>query len=162
MREYTVKGMAMHRGTKVPFVVLTRPDDSTSLPVPIGPLEASSILIELEGATPPRPSAHDLLAHFFIRHHFRVTKIVISHVDEEFSSAVIHYRKGPKSYTIEALPADAIALALRLGTAIYLTDEAAAHARDKAMAEAILESGSPSYIYVEPESRSASHYAKRA
>ncbi len=150
MREYTVKGMALHRGTKVPFVVLQQTDGSVSLPVPVGPMEASSILIELEGATPPMPSAHDLMAHFFLRHRFKVTKIVISHVDEEFSSALIHYRKGPNQYSIEALPADAIAVALRLGVSIYLTEEAATHVHNRAIVESLITEQNQSYLYVEP------------
>ncbi len=152
MKEFTVKGMALHRSTKVPFVVLKQRDEEISLPVPVGALEASSILIELEGATPPRPSAHDLIAHFFVRHRFKVTQIVISHVDEEFSAALIHYRKGPKSFSMEALPADAIAVALRLSAPIYLTDEAVASARGKAYVEEVLESTAPSYLYVQPGS----------
>jgi len=101
------------------------------------------------------PSAHDLLVHFFLRHRFKVTKIIISHVDEEFSSALIHYRKGPRQYRIEALPADAIAIALRLGLLIYLTEEAAADMHNRAVVDSLFSGQNQSYLYVEP-------YEKRA
>ncbi len=152
MKEYTVKGMALHQNTKLAFVVLEQTEGRYSLPLPVGSLEASSILIELEGASPPRPSAHDLLAHFFLRHHFKVTRVVISHIDEEFSSAVVHYKRGPRKYSMEAVPADAIAIALRLSVPIYLTDDAAARAQNKAYVEAVFEPDNPAYLYVEPKS----------
>ncbi|MFP4489914.1 MAG: bifunctional nuclease family protein [Spirochaetaceae bacterium] len=151
MKEYTVKGMALHRETKVPFVVLEQLEEHFSLPLPVGTLEASSILMELEGAVTPQPSTHDLLAHFFLRHRFKVTKVIISHVDEEFSAAVIHYRKGPLHYSIESLPSDAIALALRLGVSIFLTENAAADARKNLHSKSMKDSESLSYLYVEPE-----------
>ena len=150
MKEYKVKGMALHRGTNLPLVVLQEREGSKTLPIPVGSLEASSILIELEGATPPRPSAHDLMAHLFLRHRFKLTQVVISHLGEECSSALIYYRKGPKGYSIESRPADAIALAMRLSGPIFLTEEATLHVRSKLYADEVLEPNSPSYIYVEP------------
>lgn len=148
MKEYTVIGMALHRATKVPFVVLKELHGPRSFPIPVGPLEASSILIELEGESLPRPSAHDLLAHFFLRHHFKMQQSVISHIDDELSFAHINYTKGSESFSIEALPADAIAIALRLGAPICLTDEAAADALDKSFSDVEMDSKSYSYLFI--------------
>lgn len=108
-----IKGIALDRETELPIIVLQSSDNKHVLPMPIGPFEASAIIIEIEGVHPPRPLTHDLLSEFFRRHKFKICRLVIYDIFEENIMARIYYKKGLRTYTMEVRPSDGIAMAIR-------------------------------------------------
>ena len=62
--EMKVTGIYVDPRTNMPIVILKNPDEKKFLPIWIGPLEATSILLGLENVTPARPLTHDLFVKF--------------------------------------------------------------------------------------------------
>jgi uncharacterized protein len=123
-----VDGVAAGFGDEAPLVVLHDARKSSSLRIPVGPAEASAIILELEGISPYRPLTHDLLASFFQYHGFRLESAEIydsqpNDFGGERFLARICYRRGIKRWKRDVRPSDAIALALRLKAPILAPRE---------------------------------------
>ena len=124
----SVRGVAAGFGDEPPLVVLQNDQKTSSLRIPVGPYEASSIILEMEGVAPFRPLAHDLLASFFRDHGFILRNAEIYEAipdgdgGERFL-ARIRYSKGLRRWEKEVRPSDAIALALRLRAPILAPKE---------------------------------------
>jgi uncharacterized protein len=114
-----IKGIALDKETELPIVLLQEKAGNDILPLPIGPFEASAIIIEIEGVHPPRPLTHDLLSEFFRKHKFRICSLEIYDIIEDTIMARIHYKKGFKKHKMEVRPSDGIALAIREEAPIY-------------------------------------------
>ena len=98
-------------------------DDQRLLPIYIGSPEASSIHYALEGHEPPRPLTHDLLADVIVRLGGRLKHVLISAVRDHTYYAELHVDAAGTPMVIDARPSDAIALAVRLGVAIFADDD---------------------------------------
>jgi bifunctional DNase/RNase len=109
-----VRGVSMENDE--PIVVLEDRARDRRLAIPVGPFEASAIILELEGISPPRPLTHDLLAYFFEEGGFSLDEVEI--FGAPGSRARMLYHKGLRRFEKEVRPADALALALRLDAAI--------------------------------------------
>lgn len=116
--ELRVRGVALDGPDGAPLVLLEDRQSGRRLGLPIGPFEASAILMELEGIAPPRPLAHDLLADFFREGGFALDGVILSGDVAEGAHARLVYRKGLARREKAVRPSDAIALALRLGAPI--------------------------------------------
>jgi len=99
-----------------PVVALEDPETGRRLDIPIGPFEASAVILELEGIVPPRPLTHDLLAQVFEEAGFRLEGAELFGRGGE--RARLTYRRGEARAEKEVRPSDALALALRLGAPI--------------------------------------------
>lgn len=115
-----IKGLMLDPSSNVPIVILRDLRSQMFLPIWIGVFEANAIALRLEGVEPPRPMTHDLLRAILEQLGGRVEKIVISDLKESTFFAVIHLRNQESSLTIDARPSDAIALALRTGSPIFV------------------------------------------
>ncbi len=147
-----VRGVAAGFGDEAPLVVLQDEPRSSSLRIPVGPYEASSIILELEGIAPYRPLAHDLLASFFRDHGFllesaRIYDAVPDDDGGERFLSRIRYRRGLRRWEKEVRPSDAIALALRLGAPILAPREFLDR-REARRLSAKLETRLPLYLQV--------------
>lgn len=121
--ELTIKGIALEKDQQMPVLILRELKGEKTFPIWIGPSEASSIIIEMEGVFPPRPLTHDLLAQFFLKHNFQLRSLEFYSVFEGKHLSRIRYSKGFRSHTMEVRPSDGVALAIRLGAPIYTTQE---------------------------------------
>jgi bifunctional DNase/RNase len=92
------------------------------LPIIIGAFEAQAIALELEGIVPPRPMTHDLLKNVIETLGTGVTEVLISELRNGTFFARI-YLDTPVTTEIDARPSDAIALSVRFGAPIYVTEE---------------------------------------
>jgi hypothetical protein len=111
--ELRVRGISMENDE--PIVILEDRVTDRRLLIPVGPFEASAIILELEGISPPRPLTHDLLAEFFEEGGFILDAVLLFGEAGEGARARLSYKKGPRKYEKEVRPSDALALALRLG-----------------------------------------------
>jgi len=119
MVELKVKGIALDQKSGMPLILLSETEGQRLLPIWIGPFEASSIILQMEGVRPPRALTHDILALMFRRHGFRVRHLEIYGTTENSYLAKLIYRRRLRTYTIEVRPSDGIALALRTGGVIF-------------------------------------------
>jgi len=108
-------------------VILLKPIDAARgrdrvLPVWIGPQEAMSILVAIEGTGSPRPLAHDLMTAMLGELSASVDRVEITHLDEGTFHArvVLDTPVGPR--TFDSRPSDAIALAARADAPILVAD----------------------------------------
>ena len=118
--EMRVFGLAIDPFNNTPIIILKDADDKNVLPIWIGPLEASAIATELEKIQLARPMTHDLLKEIFKNLGITVSKIEITDLEDNVYYAVIHLASGNNCYLIDARPSDAIAVALRANSPIFV------------------------------------------
>jgi len=92
------------------------------LPIIIGTFEAQSIALELEGIKPPRPLTHDLLKSVIDTLGGIVKEVFINDlIDNTFHGKIIIEISGITD-EVDSRPSDAIALAVRTKTPIYVAE----------------------------------------
>ncbi|MBN1672940.1 MAG: bifunctional nuclease family protein [Kiritimatiellae bacterium] len=103
------------------FVVLLRGDaDNRTLPIFIGPQEAQSIAIQLNGVEIPRPLTHDLFKNVLDMLECRLVRVEVCDLREKtFYGRLILEYEG-RNLEVDSRPSDAIALALRYSAPIYV------------------------------------------
>lgn len=98
------------------------PGEGRILPVWIGALEATSILIAVEGAETPRPLAHDLMKTMLGEVGATVQQVEVTRIDDGTYYAEITLDTAAGSRLIDARPSDAVALASRMAAPIWVAD----------------------------------------
>ncbi len=121
--EMRIQGLMLDPITQGPLIVLRDPRTDAKLPIWVGAFEANAIATEMERIRMPRPSTHDLLRDLVRTLGARLTKVVITDLQDNvfYANLYLETPDGPKE--IDARPSDAIALALRCDAPIYATDE---------------------------------------
>ena len=116
----TVGGLTLDPVTKTPIVVLKDESDNLNLPIWIGLLEATSMAIELEGVKMARPMTHDLLRNLLGEFGAQVESIEVTELRENTFFAVIYVTINGQTVAMDSRPSDAISLALRTKSPIYV------------------------------------------
>jgi bifunctional DNase/RNase len=111
-----------------PSVVVLRPLDDPAtntrvLPIWIGPTEAASIGIALEGQPRPRPMTHDFLANIVNALHVDVDRVVIDRVEGSTFFATVTLNHSGESIAVDARPSDSIALAVRTQSPLFVDED---------------------------------------
>ncbi|MBI9103920.1 MAG: bifunctional nuclease family protein [Spirochaetales bacterium] len=151
MIEYLVRGIALEKESQMPLVLLKEKDGDNILPVWIGPFEASSIIVELEGVQPPRLLTHDLLALLFSKHGFKLLRLEIYGYSDEKYLARICYKRGLRKHTVDVRPSDGISLALRLKAPVYCDHVLSSSRAGNGILGENLEMLSSEILFLEPE-----------
>ena len=118
--QMNVGGLTLDPVTKTPIVILKDADNKLNLPIWIGLLEATAMATELEGIQMARPMTHDLLKNTLLEIGGSVEYIEITELKENTYYALITLNIAGKELTIDSRPSDAIALALRTKSPIYV------------------------------------------
>ena len=118
--QMTVGGLTLDPVTKTPIVILKDMDNKLNLPIWIGLLEATAMATELEGIKMARPMTHDLLKNLLVELGGSVNSIEITELKENTYYASIYLNIGGRELAIDSRPSDAIALALRTKSPIYV------------------------------------------
>lgn len=121
MVEVHVNGIFITQ-SKASGVILKEEDGERALPIVIGEYEAQSIAMALENFNPPRPITHDLAVNILKTLHIKIDSILISDLKDNTYYALISLNKDGEVFEVDARPSDAIALAVRLGTTIFVND----------------------------------------
>jgi bifunctional DNase/RNase len=117
--EMQVESVRVHMLSSRHVVILKQLDRDRYLPIWIGPWEASSIAMKLQGLTPERPLTHDLFATTLDELGVRIERVVISELAEETFHATITLERDGRSVQVDARPSDALALAVRTGVRVF-------------------------------------------
>ncbi|TAN61809.1 bifunctional nuclease family protein [bacterium] len=115
-----VFGLAIDPFTNAPIVILKDSDEKNALPVWIGVLEASAIASELEKIRFSRPMTHDLMREMLRAMNVSVKRIEVIDLKDNVYYASIHIDVDGRLCVIDARPSDAIALALRMESPIFV------------------------------------------
>jgi len=128
MIEMRVAGIALDAVTRSPIVLLKDSLERRALPIYIGQDQAKAIISALEQHKPPRPLTHDLLVNFFDSWEMSLEKVIIHSLQEYTFYAILCMRQGEETKEIDARPSDAIAIALRTNSPIWVMEEVVAEA----------------------------------
>jgi RNA polymerase sigma factor (sigma-70 family) len=105
------------------FVTVVDEAISRMVHIWIGAAEALHISLALLNKTTDRPLTYDLIATLLQTTGARLEEVRIEALRENTFYAVIKLRIGKKLREIDSRPSDALALALRTGAPIYVTEE---------------------------------------
>ena len=104
-------------------LVLAEENGPRRIPVVIGVSEAQSIAISLEGIVPPRPITHDLFVSFSHGFGIRLKEVCIYKFENGVFSSEMLFDDGTREIRIDARTSDAIAIALRTRSDIYVMQD---------------------------------------
>ncbi len=123
MIELKVQSLGIDQVSKNPVVILQELDGKRTLPIWIGPVEARAIAIELAGMKYSRPLTHDLAASLIRGLGGALVRVQITGVHDSTYYAELVIRRGAEVFSIDARPSDSIAIALRLKSRIFASEE---------------------------------------
>ena len=156
MVEMRVAGIGLDAASRSPIVLLRDPSGRRQVPIWIDQAQAQNILAGLSDEPPPRPLSHDLMAALIDAGGLRLDRVVIHTIEDSTFRAVLKLlpaqaagagESGPgesgsgdakpaSSLELDARPSDAIALALRTHSPIWMLEEVVADASIPVDAEA--------------------------
>lgn len=151
----SVAGIALDASSRSPIVLLRDPSRSRQVPIWIDQAQAHNIMAGLNDAPQPRPLSHDLMVSLLDAGGLRLERVIIHAIEDSTFRAVLRLTEvaGANDDTpdiegdasqdeddalleIDARPSDAIALAIRTGSSIWMLEEVVAEASIAVDAEA--------------------------
>jgi bifunctional DNase/RNase len=121
--EMKVGGITLDPMTKMPIIMLKDLQGENALPIWIGIAEASAIATQLEKVDVARPMTHDLLKNILGHLDVTLEKIEVTELKDNTFFALLHLRSGGETLLVDSRPSDAIALALRTDSPIFVSEE---------------------------------------
>ena len=118
-----VEGLTLDPLTNMPIIILKDLLSDKALPIWVGYFEANAIALEIEKINTPRPMTHDLLRSMISSLHAKVKHVLINDLQDNTFFAVISIIHNGSDMTIDSRPSDAIALALRTKSPIFVEDK---------------------------------------
>lgn len=106
-----------------PVVLLVDESQKRALPISIGPFEAQSIALALQGVITPRPMTHDLMKSFCDNLGASIRRVVINDIRDGTYYAEMYIQTVSGELVLDSRPSDAIALALRTGAPVYISEK---------------------------------------
>ncbi len=133
-------------------LILNEVEGNRRLPIIIGTFEAQAIALELEHIKPPRPMTHDLLKNVIQSFESKLDQVYINDLSEGTFYAQIIYDRNGDQFEQDARPSDAIALAIRFDSPIFVAESVLEEA---GIASESDEGEVDSNIYQEPSDEAA-------
>lgn len=123
MIEVVLRAVRVDVGSSTPLLLLEEVGGERVLPIFIGAPEAAAIAYALQGVESPRPMSHDLLGHVISALGAQVFSVEITElVDNTYFASLRLVRSGDE-IVVSSRPSDAVALALRVGSPILVSDD---------------------------------------
>lgn len=116
-----VTGLTIDPFTSMPIIILKDMNEKCALPIWIGLIEASAIATELEQIKLSRPMTHDLMKNMLTTAGVTVSRVEVNDLADNTFYANIWLKKGGDEYSLDSRPSDAIALALRTNSPIFVS-----------------------------------------
>ncbi len=121
--EMKIKGLMIDPISNMPIIILRDPKTNSVLPIWVGIFEANAIALQIEKIVTPRPMTHDLLKNILTGVHATVLKVVITELKDNTFYALVYLQQGERVFPIDSRPSDAIALALRAESPIFVESD---------------------------------------
>ena len=166
MVEMSVAGIALDAASRTPMVLLRDPSGRRQVPIWIDQAQAHNIMSGLQGGAPPRPLSHDLMAALLVAGGLELERVIVHAIEDSTFHAVLKLRPDLDEadltenevlelIEVDARPSDAIALAIRTGSGIWMLEEVVAEASIPVDAEADAEDQSAFSRFVDDLSPAA-------
>ncbi len=150
MVEMRVAGIALDAASRSPIVLLRDPSGRRQVPIWIDQAQAQNIMAGLNGQVPSRPLSHDLMAALLHAGGLELLKVVIHAIEDSTFRAVLKLKgKEGSRMELDARPSDAIALALRTNSSIWMLEEVVADASIPVDAEADAEDAADFHRFID-------------
>jgi bifunctional DNase/RNase len=126
-----LSGLGFDPRNMSPIVLLKDGEERNFLPIWIGMFEAAAIAMELQDFKSPRPMTHDLIVDIVAKMQGVIEKVIISDIKEDTFYAVLEVRAKDSKETIkiDCRPSDAIAIAVRVDSGIYVSENVMVNAK---------------------------------
>jgi bifunctional DNase/RNase len=121
--EVVVAGLGIAAPSSTPMLLLKEREGERVLPISIGHLEAQAIAMPLQGVRAPRPQTHDVFTDVIanLGAHLRRVDVIELADNGTFIARLILDQAG-REHSIDIRPSDAIALAVRTETPIFVAE----------------------------------------
>ena len=123
MIEVTLETIQISLVSSHRIVVLKEAGAQRYLPIWIGPCEAESISVGAKGVDVPRPLTHDLVVNILDSLDAELLYISVHDLAENTFYATLVVTVNDSEVEIDARPSDAIAIAVRTGVPIYVSEQ---------------------------------------
>ena len=124
MIEVEVAKIAFYPPSKGYAVLLREVGSDRQLPVIVGAFEAQAIALALEGMKMPRPMTHDLISTILDDLGADIREVVITDlIDGTFYAKIFLEVFDYENKEIDSRPSDAIAIALRVGASVFVSED---------------------------------------
>jgi bifunctional DNase/RNase len=121
--EMMVESVRVHMLSSQHVVILKDSERDRYLPIWIGPSEANAIAMRLQGLSAERPLTHDLMVSVISALSSSISRVVVTHVTDGTFHARLYLEAADGSESeIDSRTSDAIALAVRTGSTIYVDE----------------------------------------
>jgi bifunctional DNase/RNase len=118
-------------------VLLRDPSGRRQVPIWIDQAQAQNIMAGLKNQAPARPLSHDLMARLLEVGRLELQRVIIHTIEDSTFRAVLKLSGADgRNHDLDARPSDAIALALRTGSGIWMLEEVVSDASIPVDAEA--------------------------
>ncbi len=138
MIQVQVEKISFYPPSKGYAVLLKESLGNRYLPVIVGSFEAQSIALALEEVQMPRPMTHDLFCNILEELNIEIREVLISNLTDGTFFSKISLAGEMGSGEVDSRPSDAIALALRVGAPIYVTEAVMEEASVQELTEAVV------------------------
>lgn len=128
MIEMKVAGIVLNAASRSPMILLKDSSERRALPIFIGQDQADAIIKALEGQRPSRPLTHDLIANIFDDCNIKLERIIIHSLTDDIFYAVLCLDLNGVKKEIDCRPSDAVAVAIRMNSPIWVLEEVVADA----------------------------------
>ncbi len=122
MIETVVKSIRFNRITNNRVVLLKETAGERYLPIWIGEFEAHAIAMELQGVESPRPLPYDLMRSMLTQLGGSVEHVLVNDLSMDVFYARIVVSLNGQTIELDSRPSDAIALAVRSGSTIFVDE----------------------------------------
>jgi uncharacterized protein len=124
MVEVRLRAVRVDLQSNTPVLLLQESEGlGRTLPIFIGAPEATAIAFALQGMDTPRPMTHDLIRDLLDALGSDVVRVVITELRTSTYYADIVLRHGDQEVPVSSRPSDAVAVAVRTGTPLFVADE---------------------------------------
>ncbi len=124
MVEVHLRAVRVDLQSNTPVLLLQETEgEGRTLPIFIGTPEAAAIAYALQGVAMPRPMTHDLIRDLLSTLDVAVERVVITELRSSTYFAELQLRRGGDRSVVSSRPSDAVAVAVRTGSPLYVADE---------------------------------------
>ncbi len=124
MVEVRLRAVRVDLQSNTPVLLLQETDgEGRTLPIFIGTPEATAIAYALQGVDTPRPMTHDLIRDMFASLDIEVERVVVTELRSSTYFAELHLLAGANRSIVSSRPSDAVAVAVRTGSPLFVSDE---------------------------------------
>ena len=124
MVEVKLRAVRVDLQSNTPVLLLQETDgEGRTLPIFIGTPEAAAIAYALQGVTMPRPMTHDLMRDVLMSLDVQIERVIITELQNSTYYAELRLRRGGDVTVVSSRPSDAVAVAVRTGSPLFVSDE---------------------------------------